>query len=115
MMEYLVQELFESVREFRLISASKTQNRSKEEASVWMSPFGAVTATERGATPALLQSTVKDWGILALTPDPTPGPEIFTLLASTTSFTGTLNGLPVGGGRRCTARRQGVEGRVGER
>lgn len=65
-------------------------------------PLGPVTATDRGATPALLQSTVKDCGILARTPEPTPGPEIFTLLESTTSFTGTLNGLPIMQTKRST-------------
>lgn len=58
-------------------------------------PFGPWTFTSRGATPALLVSTVKDWGTLALTtPGVRPGPEHFTLDESTTSCTGTLNGLP---------------------
>lgn len=57
-------------------------------------PLGPATTTSRGATPALLVSTVKDCGILARTAVPRPGPAIFTLLGSTTSFTGTLKGLP---------------------
>lgn len=60
----------------------------------WFLPLGPATTTSRGATPALLVSTVKDWGILARTAVPRPGPAIFTLLGSTTSFTGTLKGLP---------------------
>lgn len=61
---------------------------------LWFLPLGPATTTSRGATPALLVSTVKDWGILARTAVPRPGPAIFTLLGSTTSFTGTLKGLP---------------------
>lgn len=58
-------------------------------------PVGPSTATCRGARPAWLQSTVKVWGTRALTPAPSPGPEHFTFPGSTTSFTGTRNGLPV--------------------
>lgn len=58
------------------------------------SPVGPYSSTSSGATPALLQSTVKVWGTWALTPLPRPGPEHFTLLGSTSSLTGTLNGLP---------------------
>lgn len=68
------------------------------------SPLGPVTATDNGAIPALLQSTVKVWGILARTLEPTPGPESFTLLESTKSFTGTLNGLPVKGTKMTCAK-----------
>ena len=57
-------------------------------------PVGPSTATCRGARPAWLQSTVKVWGTRALTPAPSPGPEHFTFPGSTTSFTGTRNGLP---------------------
>lgn len=60
-------------------------------------PVGPSTATCRGARPAWLQSTVKVWGTRALTPAPSPGPEHFTFPGSTTSFTGTRNGLPVKG------------------
>lgn len=62
-------------------------------------PEGPSSVTSRGASPAALQSTVKVWGTRALTLGPSPGPEHFTLLGSTTSFTGTRKGLPVAAGR----------------
>lgn len=67
---------------------------AQSDGILWFLPLGPVTTTSRGAIPALLASTVKDWGILARTAVPRPGPAIFTLLGSTTSFTGTLKGLP---------------------
>lgn len=67
---------------------------AQPDGALWFSPLGPATTTSRGATPALLVSTVKDCGTLARTAVPRPGPAIFTLLGSTTSFTGTLKGLP---------------------
>lgn len=57
-------------------------------------PEGPKTFTSKGASPALVQSTVNVWGTRARTPAPKPGPEHFTLLGSTTSLTGTRKGLP---------------------
>lgn len=58
------------------------------------SPLGPRTLTSNGARPALLLSTVKDCGMHARTQELRPGPAILTLLGSTTSFEGTLKGLP---------------------
>lgn len=63
-------------------------------------PRGPMTLTSSGARPALLLSTVKDCKTRARTPEPSPGPAILTLLGSTTSFTGTLKGLPRKRGHR---------------
>lgn len=57
-------------------------------------PVGPYSWTTRGASPALLLSTVKVWGTCARTPISRPGPKHLTLLGSTSSRTGTLNGLP---------------------
>lgn len=57
-------------------------------------PRGPRTLTSKGARPALLLSTVKDCKMWARMPELSPGPVILTLLGSTTSFTGTLKGLP---------------------
>lgn len=52
-------------------------------------------STSKGAFPALLASTLNVWGVFLRTSLSSPGPTAVTLLASTSSTTVGLKGLPV--------------------